>query len=198
MAPLLASVQTQSTLQMEINPANYLLHASNAVCNKLRLYNMDHLLFLSVDFTALKDARFQLVNFSENELRVALSNVSLSDEGRYVCQLYTDPPQEAYADITVLSMKQSNTHTHVQTTRDAHSRELHEITRTQTLFFDRQMSHKVHKQTHTHTVLLCFLRNPFMINHQSGAAFMRFYSSVEDIAIHLHLTEGLRHSQARS
>uniref|UniRef100_A0A1A8SJ89 Cell adhesion molecule 1a n=4 Tax=Nothobranchius TaxID=28779 RepID=A0A1A8SJ89_9TELE len=50
----------------------------------------------------LKDARFQLVNFSENELRVSLSNVSLSDEGRYVCQLYTDPPQEAYADITVL------------------------------------------------------------------------------------------------
>uniref|UniRef100_A0A8C6SIX2 Cell adhesion molecule 1 n=1 Tax=Neogobius melanostomus TaxID=47308 RepID=A0A8C6SIX2_9GOBI len=54
------------------------------------------------DVRPLKDARFQLVNFSENELRVSLSNVSLSDEGRYVCQLYTDPPQEAYADITVL------------------------------------------------------------------------------------------------
>lgn len=52
--------------------------------------------------SALKDSRFQLVNFSENELRVSLSNVSLSDEGRYVCQLYSDPPQEAYADITVL------------------------------------------------------------------------------------------------
>lgn len=33
---------------------------------------------------------------------MSLSNVSLSDEGRYVCQLYSDPPQEAYADITVL------------------------------------------------------------------------------------------------
>ncbi|KAG7279253.1 hypothetical protein CRUP_010869, partial [Coryphaenoides rupestris] len=55
------------------------------------------------DMRPLKDSRFQLVNFSENELRVSLSNVSLSDEGRYVCQLYTDPPQEAYADITVLS-----------------------------------------------------------------------------------------------
>ncbi|KAF3840631.1 hypothetical protein F7725_006493 [Dissostichus mawsoni] len=54
------------------------------------------------DVRPLKDARFQLVNFSDNELKVALSNVSLSDEGRYVCQLYTDPPQEAYADITVL------------------------------------------------------------------------------------------------
>ncbi|XP_060792128.1 cell adhesion molecule 1a isoform X3 [Neoarius graeffei] len=54
------------------------------------------------DVRPLKDSRFQLVNFSDNELRVALSNVSLSDEGRYVCQLYTDPPQEAYANITVL------------------------------------------------------------------------------------------------
>lgn len=65
---------------------------------------------------ALKDARFQLVNFSDNELRVSLSNVSLSDEGRYVCQLYTDPPQEAYADITVLSTAAKHTHTH----SDAH------------------------------------------------------------------------------
>uniref|UniRef100_A0A3B5QPG7 Cell adhesion molecule 1b n=1 Tax=Xiphophorus maculatus TaxID=8083 RepID=A0A3B5QPG7_XIPMA len=54
------------------------------------------------DLRPLKDSRFQLVNFSDNELRVSLSNVSLSDEGRYVCQLYTDPPQEAYADISVL------------------------------------------------------------------------------------------------
>uniref|UniRef100_A0A8C2D2C3 Cell adhesion molecule 1 n=1 Tax=Cyprinus carpio TaxID=7962 RepID=A0A8C2D2C3_CYPCA len=54
------------------------------------------------DVRPLKDARFQLVNFSDNELRVSLSNVSLSDEGRYVCQLYSDPPQEAYANITVL------------------------------------------------------------------------------------------------
>ncbi|XP_076832575.1 cell adhesion molecule 1b isoform X2 [Brachyhypopomus gauderio] len=54
------------------------------------------------DVRPLKDSRFQLVNFSDNELRVSLSNVTLADEGRYVCQLYTDPPQEAYADITVL------------------------------------------------------------------------------------------------
>ncbi|XP_051966767.1 cell adhesion molecule 1-like isoform X2 [Xyrauchen texanus] len=54
------------------------------------------------DVRPLKDSRFQLVNFSDNELLVSLSNVSLSDEGRYVCQLYTDPPQEAYADIAVL------------------------------------------------------------------------------------------------
>ncbi|XP_078055120.1 cell adhesion molecule 1 isoform X6 [Mustelus asterias] len=54
------------------------------------------------DVRPLKDNRFQLVNFSSSELRVSLSNVSLVDEGRYVCQLYTDPPQEAFATITVL------------------------------------------------------------------------------------------------
>lgn len=52
--------------------------------------------------TALKDSRFQLVNFSNSELRVSLTNVSISDEGRYFCQLYTDPPQEIYTTITVL------------------------------------------------------------------------------------------------
>lgn len=52
--------------------------------------------------TALKDSRFQLVNFSNSELRVSLTNVSISDEGKYFCQLYTDPPQEIYTTITVL------------------------------------------------------------------------------------------------
>uniref|UniRef100_A0A8C2THZ4 Cell adhesion molecule 1 n=2 Tax=Coturnix japonica TaxID=93934 RepID=A0A8C2THZ4_COTJA len=54
------------------------------------------------DFRPLKDSRFQLVNFSNSELRVSLTNVSISDEGRYFCQLYTDPPQEIYTTITVL------------------------------------------------------------------------------------------------
>ncbi|KAG8434499.1 hypothetical protein GDO86_012759 [Hymenochirus boettgeri] len=54
------------------------------------------------DVRPLKDSRFQLVNFSSNELRVSLSNVSIEDEGRYLCQLYTDPPQEAFTTITVL------------------------------------------------------------------------------------------------
>lgn len=56
----------------------------------------------SVCSTALKDSRFQLVNFSNSELRVSLTNVSISDEGRYFCQLYTDPPQEIYTTMTVL------------------------------------------------------------------------------------------------
>lgn len=59
-------------------------------------------LIVSFCFTALKDSRFQLVNFSNSELRVSLTNVSISDEGRYFCQLYTDPPQEIFMTITVL------------------------------------------------------------------------------------------------
>ncbi|KAM8835553.1 cell adhesion molecule 1 isoform 5-T5 [Synchiropus picturatus] len=68
----------------------------------IQLLNPNRQTIYFKDMRPLKDARFQLVNFSDNELRVSLSNVSLTDEGRYVCQLYTDPPQEAYADITVL------------------------------------------------------------------------------------------------
>ncbi|MFT7818590.1 cell adhesion molecule 1-like isoform X2 [Arapaima gigas] len=68
----------------------------------IQLLNPNRQTIYFKDLRPLKDSRFQLVNFSDNELRVSLSNVSLSDEGRYVCQLYTDPPQEAYADITVL------------------------------------------------------------------------------------------------
>ncbi|XP_048836447.1 cell adhesion molecule 1b isoform X5 [Brienomyrus brachyistius] len=68
----------------------------------IQLLNPNRQTIYFKDVRPLKDGRFQLVNFTDNELRVSLSNVSLSDEGRYVCQLYTDPPQEAYADITVL------------------------------------------------------------------------------------------------
>lgn len=59
---------------------------------------------------ALKDSRFQLVNFSNSELRVSLTNVSISDEGRYFCQLYTDPPQEIYTTITVLGESRGRAH----------------------------------------------------------------------------------------
>ncbi|XP_055036549.2 cell adhesion molecule 1 isoform X4 [Misgurnus anguillicaudatus] len=76
--------------------------AKNNDDSVIQLLNPNRQTIYFKDYRPLKDSRFQLVNFSENELRVALSNVSLSDEGRYVCQLYTDPPQEAYADITVL------------------------------------------------------------------------------------------------
>lgn len=47
------------------------------------------------------------MNFSSSELRVSLTNVSISDEGRYFCQLYTDPPQEYFMTITVLGKDQS-------------------------------------------------------------------------------------------
>lgn len=72
--------------------------------------NRQSVVFLTVTnsvfcFSALKDSRFQLLNFSSSELRVSLTNVSISDEGRYFCQLYTDPPQESYTTITVLGKK---------------------------------------------------------------------------------------------
>lgn len=91
-APLSSTI---SFLILSLNPLQRVSHLCPCTLHL-------HCLCLTHIPTALKDSRFQLVNFSENGLRVSLSNVSLSDEGRYVCQLYSDPPQEAYADITVL------------------------------------------------------------------------------------------------
>nr|XP_033774687.1 cell adhesion molecule 1 isoform X1 [Geotrypetes seraphini] len=68
----------------------------------IQLMNPNRQTIFFRDSRPLKDTRFQLVNFSNSELRVSLSNVSLSDEGQYVCMLYTDPPQEVYTNITVL------------------------------------------------------------------------------------------------
>uniref|UniRef100_A0A8C3FT92 Cell adhesion molecule 1 n=2 Tax=Chrysemys picta bellii TaxID=8478 RepID=A0A8C3FT92_CHRPI len=68
----------------------------------IQLLNPNRQTIYFKDFRPLKDSRFQLVNFSNSELRVSLTNVSVSDEGRYFCQLYTDPPQEIYTTMTVL------------------------------------------------------------------------------------------------
>ncbi|CAO2635205.1 cell adhesion molecule 1 isoform X5 [Chionomys nivalis] len=68
----------------------------------IQLLNPNRQTIYFKDFRPLKDSRFQLLNFSSSELKVSLTNVSISDEGRYFCQLYTDPPQESYTTITVL------------------------------------------------------------------------------------------------
>ncbi|KAG1940661.1 cell adhesion molecule [Pimephales promelas] len=101
------SVQSQNLMADNISvvegeTATISCRVKNNDDSVIQLLNPNRQTIYFKDVRPLKDARFQLVNFSDNELRVSLSNVSLSDEGRYVCQLYTDPPQEAYADITVL------------------------------------------------------------------------------------------------
>ncbi|KAM6907501.1 cell adhesion molecule 1 isoform 1-T1 [Xenentodon cancila] len=93
---------TDDVLVVEGDTAIISCRVKNNDDSVIQLLNPNRQTIYFRDMRPLKDARFQLVNFSDNELRVSLSNVSLSDEGRYVCQLYTDPPQEAYADITVL------------------------------------------------------------------------------------------------
>ncbi|XP_029985588.1 cell adhesion molecule 1-like [Sphaeramia orbicularis] len=105
--PLLFSVVSQNLVTdnvsvVEGETAIISCRVKNNDDSVIQLLNPNRQTIYFRDMRPLKDARFQLVNFSDNELRVSLSNVSLSDEGRYVCQLYTDPPQEAYADVTVL------------------------------------------------------------------------------------------------
>uniref|UniRef100_A0A3B3QTT5 Cell adhesion molecule 4 n=1 Tax=Paramormyrops kingsleyae TaxID=1676925 RepID=A0A3B3QTT5_9TELE len=51
---------------------------------------------------ALKDDRFQMVLFTPRLVRIALSNVSVLDEGGYFCQLYTDDTHHQVATLTVI------------------------------------------------------------------------------------------------
>ncbi|CAM4697718.1 unnamed protein product [Lepidochelys olivacea] len=51
---------------------------------------------------ALKDERFQLVEFTQKQVRILLSDVRLEDEGGYFCQLYTDDTHHQIASLTVL------------------------------------------------------------------------------------------------
>ncbi|XP_011606837.1 cell adhesion molecule 1b isoform X3 [Takifugu rubripes] len=96
------NLATDNVTVIEGESATISCRVKNNDDSVIQLLNPNRQTIYFRDLRPLKDSRFQLVNFSENELRVSLSNVSLSDEGRYVCQLYSDPPQEAYADITVL------------------------------------------------------------------------------------------------
>uniref|UniRef100_A0A3Q0RJX0 Cell adhesion molecule 1b n=1 Tax=Amphilophus citrinellus TaxID=61819 RepID=A0A3Q0RJX0_AMPCI len=98
----LGNLATDNVSVIEGETATISCRVKNNDDSVIQLLNPNRQTIYFKDVRPLKDGRFQLVNFSDNELRVSLSNVSLSDEGRYVCQLYTDPPQEAYADITVL------------------------------------------------------------------------------------------------
>uniref|UniRef100_H3DFI5 Cell adhesion molecule 1b n=1 Tax=Tetraodon nigroviridis TaxID=99883 RepID=H3DFI5_TETNG len=96
------NLATDNVTVIEGESATISCRVKNNDDSVIQLLNPNRQTIYFRDLRPLKDSRFQLVNFSENELRVSLSNVSLSDEGRYVCQLYSDPPQEAYAEITVL------------------------------------------------------------------------------------------------
>ncbi|XP_056618275.1 cell adhesion molecule 4 isoform X1 [Triplophysa dalaica] len=51
---------------------------------------------------ALKDDRFQMVLFSPQLVRITLTNVSVSDEGGYFCQLYTDDTHHQVATLSVV------------------------------------------------------------------------------------------------
>ncbi|TNN89172.1 Cell adhesion molecule 4 [Liparis tanakae] len=50
---------------------------------------------------ALKDDRFQMLLFTPRLVRIELTNVSVSDEGGYFCQLYTDSTHHQVATLSV-------------------------------------------------------------------------------------------------
>nr|XP_056716813.1 cell adhesion molecule 1 [Euleptes europaea] len=93
---------TENVTVVEGDVATINCRVKNSDDSVIQLLNPNRQTIYFKDFRPLKDSRFQLVNFSNSELRVSLTNVSISDEGRYFCQLYTDPPQEIFMTITVL------------------------------------------------------------------------------------------------
>ncbi|XP_050777786.1 cell adhesion molecule 1 isoform X4 [Gopherus flavomarginatus] len=93
---------TEDVTVVEGEVATISCRVKNSDDSVIQLLNPNRQTIYFKDFRPLKDSRFQLVNFSNSELRVSLTNVSVSDEGRYFCQLYTDPPQEIFTTMTVL------------------------------------------------------------------------------------------------
>lgn len=59
-------------------------------------------LYFYLSLSALKDDRFQMVLFSPQLVRITLTNVSVSDEGGYFCQLYTDDTHHQVATLSVV------------------------------------------------------------------------------------------------
>ncbi|KAM5132117.1 cell adhesion molecule 4 [Mantella aurantiaca] len=51
---------------------------------------------------ALRDERYQLVDFTPKLVKIHLSNAKLEDEGGYFCQLYTEDTHHQIATLTVL------------------------------------------------------------------------------------------------
>ncbi|XP_030077559.1 cytotoxic and regulatory T-cell molecule [Microcaecilia unicolor] len=51
----------------------------------------------------LKDRRYELIHYSQNELSISLSNVTVQDEGLYTCFHYTHPLQSKKVYVTVLA-----------------------------------------------------------------------------------------------
>lgn len=60
------------------------------------------LLIPALSFPALKDERFQMILFTQRLVRITLTNVSVSDEGGYFCQLYTDDTHHQVATLSVV------------------------------------------------------------------------------------------------
>ncbi|XP_053547174.1 cell adhesion molecule 4 [Bombina bombina] len=51
---------------------------------------------------ALRDERFQMVEFTQKLVKIHLTNAKLDDEGGYFCQLYTEDTHHQIATLTVL------------------------------------------------------------------------------------------------
>lgn len=61
-------------------------------------HNMLGFIFL----TGLKDQRYRLIHYSEDELSIRLSNITVHDEGVYKCYYYSTPFRSKMTTVEVL------------------------------------------------------------------------------------------------
>lgn len=71
------------------------------VCHSLH-HAPTHLVTHSFSLTGLKDQRYKLIHYSKDELSISLSNVTVQDEGTYMCFYYDAQVRTKKVIVTVL------------------------------------------------------------------------------------------------
>ncbi|XP_078789753.1 cell adhesion molecule 4 isoform X7 [Oryzias latipes] len=96
------AVQAESVTVLEGGTAHISCHLQNYDGSIVVIQNPRRQTLFFNGTRALKEDRFQMVLFTPHLMRISLTNVSVSDEGGYYCQLYTESTHHHVATLSVL------------------------------------------------------------------------------------------------
>uniref|UniRef100_A0A3B3CE90 Cell adhesion molecule 4 n=1 Tax=Oryzias melastigma TaxID=30732 RepID=A0A3B3CE90_ORYME len=96
------AVQAESVTVLEGGTAHISCHLQNYDGSIVVIQNPRRQTLFFNGTRALKEDRFQMVLFTPHLVRISLTNVSVSDEGGYYCQLYTESTHHHVATLSVL------------------------------------------------------------------------------------------------
>ncbi|KAM9806161.1 cell adhesion molecule 4 isoform X1 [Syngnathus typhle] len=102
LAPCCQAVQAENVTVLEGGTAQISCRLQNYDGSIVVIQNPRRQTLFFNGTRALKDDRFQMVLFTPRLVRITLTNVSVSDEGGYFCQLYTDATHHQVATLAVL------------------------------------------------------------------------------------------------